>query len=309
MHPSPQQDLRPSPANVSEYIANYGGGATLGPTRFGRFVICLALLLATSLATRADLTFFGWSDQHVQTNGDGKHLEAAIEAMNALPGRAYPASIGGKVAKPDFVLGLGDITEWPTRAARDTYQRLTTQQLKVPTFDILGNHDSGGLEPNDTMAKWLIARHGSLSYTFVRGGIRFVMVHSEFDAKGEPAQPITPAALQYIRAELAKAPKQPTVVGMHLCLDSITNREALADALGAGNVILVLGGHYHKANVMTYRGIPFVQLPSPEPRSEREVTVLRIGADRVVAIPFDYRAGQWVTDTHKMLDVKLPATR
>jgi hypothetical protein len=35
------------------------------------------------------LTFFGWSDQHVQTDGDARHLVPAIDAMNALPGTDY----------------------------------------------------------------------------------------------------------------------------------------------------------------------------------------------------------------------------
>jgi hypothetical protein len=43
------------------------------------------------------LTFFGWSDQHIKADGDGKHLIPAIEAMNALPGRPYPEIIGGMV--------------------------------------------------------------------------------------------------------------------------------------------------------------------------------------------------------------------
>ena len=59
------------------------------------------------------LTIFGWSDQHVQTDGDGSHLVPAIDAMNKLPQTDYPAGIGGKVAEPNFVIGLGDITEWP----------------------------------------------------------------------------------------------------------------------------------------------------------------------------------------------------
>jgi len=90
------------------------------------------------------LTFFGWSDQHVQTNGDGGHLVGAIEGMNGLAGRGYPAGVGGVVGKPAFVFGLGDITEWPARAARDTYDRLITKRLKLPSYDVAGNHDTGG---------------------------------------------------------------------------------------------------------------------------------------------------------------------
>src|SRR5215831_10471270 len=71
-----------------------------------------------------DLTFFGWSEQHVQSGGDGTHLHPAIDAMNALPGTPYPESIGGMVIKSAFVFGCGDMTEWPSAVSRDTYSEL-----------------------------------------------------------------------------------------------------------------------------------------------------------------------------------------
>ena len=60
------------------------------------------------------LTFFGWSDTHIPAHGDGSKLWPAIDAMNLLPGKAYPKNIGGIVDTPAFVFHCGDITEWPT---------------------------------------------------------------------------------------------------------------------------------------------------------------------------------------------------
>ena len=253
------------------------------------------------------LTFFGWSDQHVKTDGDGAHLIPAIDAMNALPGRAYPAAIGGRVEDPNFVIGLGDITEWPTRAARDTYEQLITGRLKFPSYDVAGNHDDGGRVPSPTMHDWLRKRHGSLSYTFEKKGVHFVALHSKYDeALNSPAQPISDGALVYLRKTLSKIPKgAPIIVATHLCFESITNRDDFVDALGKANVILVLGGHYHKASVNKYRGINFLQLPSPAPGSPSQVTVLRIDSDRLIAVPFDYEKNQWCTDTKKILDAKI----
>jgi len=253
------------------------------------------------------LTFFGWSDQHVQTDGDGGHLVPAILGMNGLAGRGYPAGIGGIVGKPAFVFGLGDITEWPTRAARDTYERLITKRLKFPSYDVAGNHDTGGNAPSRTVLDWLVARHGALSYTFEKGGVLFVAVYSEYDESlNSPAQPITKDALDYIRKTLAKVPKdKPVVVATHLCFDAITNRDEFVDALGEANVIMVLGGHYHKAVVTPYRNINFVQLPSPAPKSPSEFTVVRITPDRLVAIPYNYETGKWATEKRKILDVPI----
>jgi hypothetical protein len=285
----------------------------------GSITITLLSLWLTSVGDCSDnasdrapaLTFFGWSDQHIQADGDGKHLIPAIDAMNALPGRAYPEAVGGTVEKPAFVFGLGDISEWPSRAALDTYEQLITKRLKFPSYDIAGNHDLGGLSPSDTVLNWLRQRHGALRYTFEKGGVSFIGLFSEYDEKlNNPAQPISKAALDYLRQALAKVPKgKPVVVATHLCFDAITNRDEFVDAFGDANVILVLGGHYHKATVNQFRGTNFVQLPSPEPKSSREFTVIRITSDRLIAIPFNYRDNKWATDYRKILNVqiKMPA--
>jgi 3',5'-cyclic AMP phosphodiesterase CpdA len=256
---------------------------------------------------QAALTFFGWSDQHIQVDGNGEHLIPAIDAMNALPSQPYPEAIGGTVDKPAFVFNTGDMTEWPSRAAIDTYEQFITKRLKFPSYEIAGNHDLGGLSPNDIVTGWLIKRHGALRYTFDKGGVQFVGLFSEYDEKlNNPAQPITKDALQYLRQTLAKVPEgKPVIVATHLCFDAITNRDEFVDAFGKANVILVLGGHYHKATVQNYRGFNFVQLPSPGPKSVGEFTVLRVTSDRLVAVPFNYKESRWVSEKQKILDVQI----
>ena len=255
------------------------------------------------------LTFFGWSDQHVQVDGDGSHLIPAIDAISGLPGTKYPERIGGVVAEPAFVFGCGDITEWPTTAAKNTYDKLLTGRLKFPAYDIMGNHDDGGKSPSPTIKNWLISRHGSLSYTFDKSGVHFLCVYSEYDENlNSPAQPIVAEALEFIRRDLAKTPQHtPIVVALHLCFDAITNRDELVDAFGDAYVILVLGGHYHKAKVDRYRNVDFVQLPSPAPKnSAGQVTAIRITPDRLLAIPYSYEKNAWSDEPRKILDKRLP---
>ena len=55
----------------------------------------LMLAVGTGWGQENALTFFGWSDQHVQVDGNGEHLIPAIDAMNSLAGRPYPETIGG----------------------------------------------------------------------------------------------------------------------------------------------------------------------------------------------------------------------
>jgi len=277
-------------------------------------VVCLAVCILSASRVFAEtgaLTFFGWSDQHIKADGDGAHLIPAIDAMNKLCGRAYPANVAGKVDEPNFVMGLGDITEWPTRAARDTYERLITDRLRFRSYDVAGNHDSGGLTPSSTMHDWLIRRHGSLSYTFDKKGVNFVALYSQYDESlNNPAQPISQDALEYLRTNLAKVPAgTPVVVATHLCFEAITNRDELIDAFGDANVILVLGGHYHKATVNKYRGVNFVQLPSPAPGYASEVTVIRIESDKLVAVPFDYGKREWCADPKRILDTTIRGPR
>jgi hypothetical protein len=275
---------------------------------FGLILVAgLFLCPGPAQAADAGLTFFGWSDQHVKTDGDGKHLLPAVDAMNSLPGTKYPAQIGGVVAEPAFVLGCGDITEWPTTAAKNTYDELLTQRLKFPSYDVIGNHDEGGNSPSETIKKWIVARHGGLSYAFDRGGVHFVVLFSKFeDSLNNPAQPITREALEYLKKDLSAVPKaRPVVVAMHLCFDSITNRDELVGAFGDANVIMVLGGHYHKSRVDRFRDMNFVQLSSPAPNGSHEVTVVRITAGRLVAIPYHYERKVWSEGPGKMLNVAI----
>jgi hypothetical protein len=105
--------------------------------------------------------------------------------------------------------------------------------------------------------------------------------------------------------KLASVPQRtPVVVATHLCFDAMTNRDAFVDALGDANVIMVLGGHYHKATVTPYRSVNFVQLPSVN-SAWSEVTVIRITSNRLVAIPYDYSKCRWVDNPGKILDGKI----
>ncbi len=272
---------------------------------FIRLVAALCLLAPALFATEPALTFFGWSDQHTNTSGDTSRLHPFVDAMNTMADTAWPKVIGGKVAKPSFVIGAGDITEWPTNAAMKGYDALLNERLKFPAYDVLGNHDDGGRAFSPTMINWLKKKHGSLSYTFEKGGVVFIGLWSKFDPKGKPAQPLTKEALTYLKEQLAKLPKEkPAVIFTHLCHDAMTNRDELVNTIGKSNVIMVLGGHYHYSSVNQYRGVTFVQLPSPKSKFT-EFTVIRITKDRLIAIPYDFTKKAWVSGSRKVLDKKI----
>lgn len=272
-------------------------------------LVFLSPLFLSGKEEDASLTFFGWSDQHVKTDGNVSKLLPFVDAMNRMPGTPYPDKSGGKVDVPSFVIGAGDVTEWPTNAAMRGYDSLLENKLKWKAYDVLGNHDDGGRAFSPTMLDWSKRRHGGLSYVFEAFGVKFIALWSKFDPRGKPFQPVTKEALNYLREQLAKTTDgQPVVLFTHLCHDAMTNRDELVDAIGDANVVLVLGGHYHYSSVNKYRGLNFVQLPSPKSKFT-EFTVFRITSDRLLAMPYDFVKKQWVSGSRKSLDfaIRFPA--
>jgi len=272
------------------------------------FILCL-LFSGVAAEAATTLTFYGWSDQHTKTSGDTSSLHPFVDAMNTMAGTAWPKSVGGQVPKPSFVIGAGDITEWPTNAAMKGYDALLNTRLNFPAYDVLGNHDDGGRAFSPTMINWLKKKHGGLSYIFEKGGVVFIGLWSKFDPKGKPAQPLTKEALAYLKEQLAKLPpEKPVVIFTHLCHDAMTNRDELVDTIGKSNVIMVLGGHYHYSSVNQYRGLTFVQLPSPKSKFT-EFTVFQVTQNRLIAMPYDFTKKTWVTGPRKVLDKKIKGPR
>ena len=119
------------------------------------------------------------------------------------------------------------------------------------------------------MINWLKKKHGSLSYTFEKGGVVFIGLWSKFDPKGKPAQPLTQEALTYLKEQLAKLSKEkPVVIFTHLCHDAMTNRDELVNTIGKSNVIMILGGHYHYSSVKPISaGSTLCSYPHPNRKS------------------------------------------
>ena len=91
-------------AAVGSHEANMNNNNNRGPSWMVMiWLACLLFISGNATAEEGGLTFFGWSDQHVKTNGDVSHLLAATDAMNELPGTSFPKAIGGNVETPAFV--------------------------------------------------------------------------------------------------------------------------------------------------------------------------------------------------------------
>ena len=78
-------------------------------------VLCLSACFFSGLALGkegpAEFTFLFWPDQELRGGEDDiSRLRPIIDAMNTIAGKAYPESIGGTVAVPDFIASGGDTT-------------------------------------------------------------------------------------------------------------------------------------------------------------------------------------------------------
>jgi hypothetical protein len=245
------------------------------------------------------LTVLAWSDQHVTRDGDIGDLDVAVARMNGMAGMAWPAEVGGTVDRPALVLGTGDCTDWPTRASLAAYARLT-QALVYPSYNLPGNHDEGAGAEDSAVSGWIRARHGGMSYTFDAGPVRFICLFSVYNPKHQ----ITTEALAYLREQLGRVPAgMPVVVATHYGVNAIANKDALIDAMGPANVVLVVGGHLHQCVAEEYRGRQFLQLPSP--RQTGQFVVLRIAPDRLTARTYDYRRGGWSDLERTKIDRRL----
>jgi hypothetical protein len=93
-----------------------------------------------------DITFLHASDtQPDNPNAQTLIVEAIIE-MNSLPGKTYPAALGGTVGQPRGVIITGDLTQNATPAEWQVFiddwgLSGTDGLIHYPMYECVGNHD------------------------------------------------------------------------------------------------------------------------------------------------------------------------
>jgi Icc protein len=174
-------------------------------------------------------------------------VQEAIDRVQDIYGRIN--------AEPgvEFLLGAGDLTERGTAAQLERFQ-YELEQLRVPYYTTLGNHELG---QNPTLFHHYFGR-GSQSFDY--RGVRFTLLDSA-------SATIDPIVLDWLDTWLAEARSQLHVVAMHIPpLDpfgvrngAFASRNEAADLLGRlaeGGVDLTLYGHIHSYYRFENAGIP-----------------------------------------------------
>jgi alkaline phosphatase len=183
--------------------------------------------------------------------------------------------------KPDFMIELGDFKDLgPTKAATLGYlEKIETvfSGFKGPRYHVAGNHDFDCLTTEEFFSR--VPNDGKVSktgyYTFVRGGVTFIVMNACFDSAMKPYScnnpwnnaNVPPEEIAWLKKELAAAPGQ--VVGFcHQCLCSAAERQHIVKNAAAvravieksGKVKAVFTGHQHSGRIGKVNGVTYYSL-------------------------------------------------
>ncbi len=206
--------------------------------------------------------FVQFSDLHVGATWSGVRAEVGLE--HAV------AAVSGLEPAPDAFVLSGDLV---ADGADADYERLREllAPLTAPIYVLPGNHDDRAAMrrhfdlPGDGRAP--------INYTAELGPLLLVVLDTT--RPGEDAGELDPERLEWLDAELSKAPDAPTVIAMHHPpLDSglpemdaislpVQHRRELAAVLRRHpQVLRLLAGHIHRTLIGNLDSVPVIAAPS-----------------------------------------------
>jgi 3',5'-cyclic AMP phosphodiesterase CpdA len=171
---------------------------------------------------------------------------------------------------PHAVLVSGDLADHASEAEYEQVRELLAP-LKTPVYVLPGNHDD----------RRALHRHFGVpgadgepvQYSADLGPLRLVVLDTT--RPGEDPGALDPHRLAWLDAELATAPKQPTLLAMHhpplvtgvVAWDEVglpaADREALAEVVGSHpQVRRLIAGHLHSATTGELARRPVLTAPS-----------------------------------------------
>jgi len=211
------------------------------------------------------------SDTHIRKPGllaygkvdTAAFLSAAVAHLNALR------------PQPDLVLATGDLVDFAEPAEYAHFQELVAP-LQAPLWPIPGNHDGPAFWSAFPAAAALRAGAG-LGYAVQAGELRVVLVDSSVPGSphGDALEaPGAPSRLDWLEAELAEAPGQPTLLALHhppfatgighMDRQNLRHADRLAAVLARHpQVLAITCGHVHRMVLSSFANRPVVICPSP----------------------------------------------
>ncbi|MBX3228655.1 MAG: hypothetical protein KIT84_08385 [Labilithrix sp.] len=218
-----------------------------------------------------------------------------IARLNSIAGRDYPAKIGGKVAPPSGVVITGDLTEWGQALEWERFVELygltgTEGPLKLPVFEMIGNHDKVALGP--WVADRVAERHGGRYYAWDWGDLHLLALGEAPDDDG----------LAFLEKDLAHvAPDVPLVLFFHLALlgpwsdgnwfDGVY-KDRLHRLIDGRNVVAIFHGHHHATGHYEWRGID-VWKPGAVKHDAHTFAVVHATDEHWTVASYDWELDAW----------------
>jgi hypothetical protein len=278
-----------------------------------------------------DVVFFVAADLHYGATVTAAASNArTIEAMNDLPGRRFPKSIGlDVVGAPRGVVVLGDLVDdgnapdaadfWAEFAA--DYGVLGEGRLAFPVYEGVGNHDGdpgrpvreGIKERNPRRAGLRSVSPEGLHYSWDWGRVHCVQLSLYPGSAGddfpnprgktfEGDWRLPQHSLEFLIRDLAEnvgSSGRPVVLFQHYGWDewsrgwwSDGERRAYAEAVRGYNIAAVFWGHSHVVQRIDWNGIPTWCVGSANTEGEGgEFVVVRLMPGSLIVA--ERRSGRW----------------
>lgn len=218
-----------------------------------------------------------------------------IAHVNAIAGRPYPSTIGGLVEPPRGLVVTGDLTEWgqPHEWARFVEMfglRGTEGLLKLPVFEMIGNHDKVAKGP--WVAEQVAARHGGRFYSWDWDDLHLIALGEAPDDEG----------LEFLARDLESVSLTvPLVVFFHLAIEgpwSTDNwfdqgyKQRLGNVLSGRNVAGIFHGHHHATGHYVWRGID-VWKPGAVKNDAHTFAVVHVTDAKWTLASYDWESDTW----------------
>ncbi len=241
-------------------------------------------LLAGEHAFAGEVKFVHFTDVHITDRSknrgrrmleqSGELLKNAVRRVNA-------------VEDLDFVIFTGDMIDIPDK---NLLKKFTTaaNELNAPWYWTTGNHDVGpGLNKRDFVAEMNRFNGSSRTkpyYSFIIDDFIFICMDGTIDNIPTAHARFSPKELEWLDGQLEKNSDKYALIFQHFPVVEpfksndhyILNAKEYLEVLdGHNNVIAVLSGHYHIAEINRRNGVMHVSSPAlvQRPNAVRLITV------------------------------------
>jgi 3',5'-cyclic AMP phosphodiesterase CpdA len=250
-----------------------------------------------------DVTFLVVSDTHFGYEGIEKQNAKLVQRVNALAGHAYPPKIGGTVSQPRGLVVTGDLTEWGRKSQWEDFVRMfglhgTEGELKLPVFEMVGNHDK--VETGPWIGDQVAGRHGGRFYSWDWDDLHLLALGEAPDDEG----------LAFLARDLEAVPRSiPLVMFFHLALAgpwSTGNwfddgfKERLVKALDGRKVAAIFHGHHHATGHYVWQSFD-VWKPGAVKNDAHTLAVVHVTDAKWTLASYDWESDAWGATFEKPL--------